>query len=336
MSHQLLNVGVDIGGTNIKFGIIDENGKILLQKKIKTEPDRGSDVIVRSIIQGIDTILEKASLRHVDIRSVGLGVPGTADSNNGAVVYAPNLSWENVEIAKPIQQAINVPVYIVQDTRAAAWAEYLIGAGKGLRGVASVTLGTGLGCGMVFDGRIFYGALNTAGEFGHQIVELDGKLCNCGRRGCLEAYAGGLAILRDTKQRIPEVYELLQKSPSKVGVHDVYQLAQEGNAQARQLTDNVVKYIGIGLVNLINISSVELISLSGGISNAPAELLLDPLRQFIQDRAYVTIADKVRVCRSALGEDAPFIGAALLYRESQVPDFAEASKITAPAKEVDA
>jgi glucokinase len=336
MSHQLLNVGVDIGGTNIKFGIIDENGKILLQKKIKTEPDRGSDVIVRSIIQGIDTILEKASLRHVDIRSVGLGVPGTADSNNGAVVYAPNLSWENVEIAKPIQQAINVPVYIVQDTRAAAWAEYLIGAGKGLRGVASVTLGTGLGCGMVFDGRIFYGALNTAGEFGHQIVELDGKLCNCGRRGCLEAYAGGLAILRDTKQRIPEVYELLQKSPSKVGVHDVYQLAQEGNAQARQLTDNVVKYIGIGLVNLINISSVELISLSGGISNAPAELLLDPLRQFIQDRAYVTIADKVRVCRSALGEDAPLIGAALLYRESQVPDFAEASKITAPAKEVDA
>jgi len=317
MSHQLLNVGVDIGGTNIKFGIIDENGKILLQKKIKTEPDRGSDVIVRSIIQGIDTILEKASLRHVDIRSVGLGVPGTADSNNGAVVYAPNLSWENVEIAKPIQQAINVPVYIVQDTRAAAWAEYLIGAGKGLRGVASVTLGTGLGCGMVFDGRIFYGALNTAGEFGHQIVELDGKLCNCGRRGCLEAYAGGLAILRDTKQRIPEVYELLQKSPSKVGVHDVYQLAQEGNAQARQLTDNVVKYIGIGLVNLINISSVELISLSGGISNAPAELLLDPLRQFIQDRAYVTIADKVRVCRSALGEDAPLIGAALLYRESQ-------------------
>jgi len=332
----MLNVGVDVGGTNIKFGVIGEDGKILLQEKTRTEAGRGSRAIVSSIIQGIDAILHKASLRHQDVNSIGLGVPGTADAKSGVVVYAPNLFWRNVEIVKEIQQVIPLPVFIAQDTRASAWAEYLIGAGKGLRGVASVTLGTGLGCGMVFDGRIFYGALNTAGEFGHQIVELDGKLCNCGRRGCLEAYAGGLAILRDTKQRIPEVYELLQKSPSKVGVHDVYQLAQEGNAQARQLTDNVVKYIGIGLVNLINISSVELISLSGGISNAPAELLLDPLRQFIQDRAYVTIADKVRVCRSALGEDAPLIGAALLYRESQVPDFAEASKITAPAKEVDA
>jgi glucokinase len=315
MNGQMLNVGVDIGGTNIKFGITDENGKILLQEKVRTESDRGSDLVILSIIQGIDTILEKAHLRHVDIKSIGLGVPGTADSSNGVVVYAPNLSWKKVEISKPIQQACNIPVYIVQDTRAAAWAEYLVGAGKGLRSVASVTLGTGIGCGMVFDGRIFHGTLNTAGEFGHQIVEIDGNLCNCGRRGCLEAYAGGLAILRDAKQRIPDIHDLLHKNPSEIGVNDVFQLALEGNIGARQLTNSVVKIIGMGLVNLINISSVELICLSGGISNAPAELLLDPLREFIRERAYVAVADKVRVCSSALGEDAPLIGAALLHRE---------------------
>jgi glucokinase len=271
-------------------------------------------LIVGSIIQGIEEILVEASLRHEDLKSIGLGVPGTVDSKSGVVVYAPNLFWRDVEIVKAIQQAFNVPVYIVQDARAAAWAEYLIGAGKGHRSVASVTLGTGIGCGMVFDGMIFHGALNTAGEFGHQIVELDGNLCNCGRRGCLEAYAGGLAIVRDAKKRIPGIDELLHKKPSTVGVHDVYQLAQEGNAQARQLTDSVVKYIGMGLVNLINICSVELISISGGISNAPSELLLNPLIEFVRNRAYESVAGKVRVYRSALGENAPLIGAGLLYR----------------------
>lgn len=312
----MLNVGVDVGGTNIKFGVIGEDGKILLQDKVKTETGRGSQAIVSSIIQGIEAILRKASLRHQDVNSIGLGVPGTADARTGVVVYAPNLFWRNVEIVKEIRRTIDLPVYIAQDTRASAWAEYLIGAGQGLRGVAGVTLGTGVGCGMVFDGRIFHGAHNTAGEFGHQIVELDGHLCNCGRRGCLETYAGGLAIVRNAEKSVPAFHELLRSNPSQDGVQCVYQLAREGDAQARQLTDRVVKYVGMGLVNLININSVDLIAISGGISNAPSELLLDPLIDFVRNRAYESVAGKVRICRSALGEDAPLIGAALLYRES--------------------
>ncbi|MGA3263045.1 MAG: ROK family protein [Terracidiphilus sp.] len=312
----MLNVGVDVGGTNIKFGVIGEDGKILLQEKTRTEAGRGSRAIVSSIIQGIDAILHKASLRHQDVNSIGLGVPGTADAKSGVVVYAPNLFWRNVEIVKEIQQVIPLPVFIAQDTRASAWAEYLIGAGQGLRGVAGVTLGTGVGCGMVFDGRIFHGALNTAGEFGHQIVELDGHPCNCGRRGCLETYAGGLAIVRDAEKSVPAFQKFLRSNPSQDAVQCVYQLAHEGDAQARQVTDRVVRYVGMGLVNLININSVDLIAISGGISNAPSELLLDPLIEFVRNRAYESVAGKVRICRSALGEDAPLIGAALLYRES--------------------
>lgn len=314
MNGPRFSIGVDIGGTSIKFGIVDENGTILVRRKADTEPDRGSEAIAECIVSSIRGMLQDASLHHDDVTSIGLGVPGTADSATGTVVYAPNLFWRNVPIVAAIQPSFAAPIAIAQDTRAAAWAEYLVGSARGVQNLAAVTLGTGIGCGMVIGGRIFHGGLNTAGEFGHQIVELDGDACNCGRRGCLEAYAGGLAIVRRAKERISQIGKLLGKSESAVTVSDVYELASAGNQEARQITGEVMRYIGIGLVNLINLNSVETICISGGISNAPPALLLDPLVEFVRRRAYQEIADKVQICRSALGEDAPLIGAALLYR----------------------
>lgn len=314
MSHAAFNVGIDIGGTNIKFGIVDESGKILCRKKTPTDPQRGSDAVIASIIEDVNALLHEASLRREELYSIGLGVPGTAHAATGTVVYAPNLFWKNVVIAPAIEDAFHTPVSIAQDTRAAAWAEYLVGNARGAHGIAAVTLGTGIGCGMVLDGKIFHGALNTAGEFGHQIVEMDGAACNCGRCGCLEAHAGGLAIVREAKKRIPSIATLLGKSADCIGVDDVFVLAQNGNLQAGALIDSVVRYIGVGLVNLINLTSVEMICLSGGISNAPESLLLFPLVSFVRARAYQAVAYEVKVCRSALGEDAPLIGAALLHR----------------------
>ena len=315
MTDQVFNVGVDVGGTNIKLGITNENGSILLQDKIKTGVERGSDAIILSIIEGIHALLAKASLPRGHVRSIGVGVPGTVDSEAGIVVYAPNIFWKNVAISSVIQDAFSVPVDIAQDTRAAAWAEYLVGAARDSRGVAAITLGTGVGCGMVIDGKIFHGALNTAGEFGHQIVELNGTPCNCGRRGCLEAYAGGPAIVGQAIRLIPSIDVILQKNNEEIGVDDVYRLAQEGNSPARQLTNRVVTCIGVGFVNLLNLTAVDVICISGGISNAPAELLLDPLVAFVRERAYVGASGKVRICKSPLGEDAPMIGASLLYRQ---------------------
>lgn len=309
MGAQEFSVGVDIGGTNIKFGIVDGAGRIIRQKKTATDPRRGCEAILAGIVQETSVLLSEAGLTAQDVTSIGLGVPGTADS--GTVVYAPNLFWRNVPVAPVIQPVFGVPVAIAQDTRAAAWAEYLVGSARGLRGVAAVTLGTGIGCGLVINGRIFHGALNTAGEFGHQIVEIDGERCNCGGIGCLEAHAGGLAIVREAQKRIPRL-----AGERKITVADVYALAQQGDAEARRLTDSVYRYIGIGLVNLINLTSVEMICLSGGISNAPAELLLDPLTAFVRSRAYEMAAKQVKICRSTLGEDAPLIGAALLHREA--------------------
>jgi glucokinase len=311
MTHGPLNIGVDIGGTNIKLGLIDADGRILHQTRTPTVPQRGSNAIIASIVCALKDLLQQASLRPEDLTSIGIGVPGTADAVTGTVVYAPNIFWRNVPIVSTMQATFSLPIYIAQDTRAAAWAEFLVGTARGLRGIAAVTLGTGIGCGMVLEGHIFHGALNTAGEFGHQIVAIDGEPCNCGRRGCLEAHAGGLAIVRKAKKRIPNIVQLLGKDD--IGVDDVYRLAQQGNPQAQQIADEVVRYVGVGLVNLINLNSLEMICLSGGISNAPAEFLLDPLIAFVRSRAYQAISDKVQIVHSALGEDAPLIGASLLY-----------------------
>lgn len=321
MSNHELNVGIDIGGTNIKFGIVDDKGRILRQKRVPTDPKRGCEVILAAIVREISSLLREAALRAQDLTSIGIGVPGTADSKHGVVVYAPNLFWRNVPIVPAIRPVFGVPISIAQDTRAAAWAEYRVGSARGLRGVAAVTLGTGIGCGMVIDGRVFHGALNTAGEFGHQIVELDGEPCNCGRHGCLEAHAGGLAIVRTAEKEIPRLHELLD-GKREIDVADVYRLAEAGNGPARRLTDRVVRYIGVGLVNLIDLTGVERICLSGGISNAPADLLLDPLIAFVRSRAYEMAAKQVRICPSRLGEDAPLIGAALLHHEGEQPAMA--------------
>jgi len=307
MSLATRNIGVDIGGTNIKLGIVDSTGRILHQRRIPTSPDRGSEAILAAIVDEIAALLASANLRRGDLTSIGVGVPGTADIATGTVVFAPNIFWKDVPVAPALQSALALPVYVTQDTRAAAWAEVRVGTAQGLDSIAAVTLGTGIGCGLILDGRIFHGALNTAGEFGHQIVNLDGEPCNCGRHGCLEAHAGGLAIVREARRRIPE----LAAQPT-VAVDDVYRLAQQGHPEARRIADEVVRAIGVGLVNLVNLTSLQMVCLSGGISNAPRDLLLDPLIHFVRTRAYQGVSAKVQIVRSVLGEDASLIGASLL------------------------
>jgi glucokinase len=322
MTEAILSVGVDVGGTNIKFGLVDETGSVLFRTRTATNVSGGSEAIISDVAEGIRALLQETAVPVECLRSIGIGIPGTTDSNAGVVTFAANLFWKDIEIVKAVRKFFGAPIFAAQDTRAAAWAEHLVGAGRGLHSLAAVTLGTGIGCGMVFDGRIFHGALNSAGEIGHQIVEVDGIPCNCGRHGCLEAYAAGPAILREAVATIPGIGDLLHKAPSSLEVQDIYSLAQEGNQAAHRITEKVVRYIGIGLVNLININSLELITLSGGISNAPRELLLDPLVEFVRNRVYQCISTKVCICRSPLGEDAPLIGAALLFKEQGLRGFA--------------
>jgi glucokinase len=310
------SIGIDLGGTNIKFCISDERGAIRSQHRIRTPTESGCDGVVASIVENIPTLLARAGLSLPAINSIGIGVPGTVDARAGIIVFAPNIFAVNVPIVDAIQRRYDLPIYLAQDTHAAAWGEYKVGAGKGCASIASVTLGTGIGCGMVIDGEIYHGALNnTVGEIGHLIVDLEGSECNCGNRGCLETIAGGLAIVRAARDSISGLGDLIGKSADSVSVEDVFELSGRGHPAARRITEDVVKYVGIGLVSLVNIMGPELVSMSGGICNAPDELLFAPLVQFVRTRAYPTIAERLKICRSPLGGDAPLIGVALLHQQ---------------------
>ena len=299
-----LNIGVDVGGTTIHTGIVANDGQIIKKNTAKTIVGQGSEIIIDTIIDNINVLLETMNLQADSIGSIGIGFPGTVESSNGIVVFAPNIFFENVDVRTKIARSFNCPVYLGQDSRAAAWAEYCVGAGINCNNLAAVTIGTGIGCGLIIDGKIFHGGFNTAGEFGHQLIAPGGYPCNCGRKGCLETFSGGLAILREGKK--------LDKHLNVQTVKDVYDLAAQGHEGALNITNMVALNLGIGMVNLINLTSLEMITISGGISNAPDSLLFDPLRKFVEEHAYSAIAKKVKIEHSLLGDDAGLIGAALL------------------------
>ena len=206
--------------------------------------------MIQAIIESMDQLLENEGVDITSIASVGIGVPGTVNSDTGVVLFAPSIFWENVNVRIPLEDHFKIPVYVAQDTRAAAWGEYLYGLGKGHQTIACVTLGTGIGAGLIVNGKIFHGGLNTAGEFGRQAVKVGGNLCNCGRRGCLEAHAGGLAIAKRAKELFPEAI-------TDITVESVFNMADEGNEKAQSIINDVVHYTGVGLVNMINIISPE-------------------------------------------------------------------------------
>ena len=299
-----INVGVDVGGTTIHTGVVTDDGQIIKKITAKTIVDQGSEIIIDTIIDNINALLGEMSLAADTIGSIGIGFPGTVESSKGIVVFAPNIFFENVDVRSKIAKSFNCPVYLGQDSRAAAWAEYCVGAGVNCNNLAAITIGTGIGCGLIIEGKIFHGGYNTAGEFGHQLISPNGYPCNCGRNGCLETFSGGLAILREGKK--------LDKGLQVQNVKDVYDLALQGHLGALDITDMVVVNLGIGMVNLINLMSLEMITISGGISNAPDSLLFDPLRKFVEEHAYSAVAKRVKIEHSPLGDNAGLIGAALL------------------------
>lgn len=295
-------IGVDVGGTTINIGLIRHDGLVMAKETLKTPSSpNNSELIISCIIDGIRFFLQKLELSIGQIQSIGLGFPGTVDSKNGIVVFAPNIFFYNVDVKSRMKVAFDCPIYLGQDSRAAAWAEYCVGKGRNCNNIAAITIGTGIGCGLILNGILFHGYFNTAGEFGHQLIDVDGPSCNCGRKGCLETYCAGLAIVREGNKIKPGIT-----------VKEVYDLAKAGDKRAIAITNQVVKNLGIGMVNLINLLSLEMITISGGISNAPDELLLNPLREFVKEHAYKFVSDKVKIVKSSFGDDAPLIGAALL------------------------
>jgi glucokinase len=317
MSSHRRYVGIDVGGTKTNIAIIDENGQIVCSKKVYTQ-DVGEDSIsvVRKIIEFTMSMISEFGAEDA-VESIGIGVPGTVERKDGTVLLAPNLGWKDVPVGKLFSEVFKQPIYVGQDTEAAALGEFLYGAGKGMKDIMCITIGTGVGCGLVIDGRLHKGKYFTAGEFGHTLVERNGLECNCGKKGCLEAYASGTAILKRYKTEIEKggcSSLTSRKTLQEVRTEDIFQEAKKGDKLALGLIKDAIDYLSMGITNSINLLCPEAVILSGGIGTEK-ELFIRPLIEQTYSRVYGILVDKVKITTAELGEYAPLVGAAMLFKD---------------------
>jgi glucokinase len=309
-------IGVDIGGTNIKIAIVDLKGHIVYSNSVPTRAEMGYEYTVENIKTTIKECLKESRNSIESVIGIGFGLPGQIDSEKGIVKLLPNIpGWVNVPLASIIEKEFNVPVKIDNDVRVATLGELNFGAGKGCKNLVCITVGTGVGSGIVVNGQLVRGASMAAGEIGHLIVERNGgELCGCGNTGCLEAYASGPSIVKMAYEYImggksTKYKELAVNGP--ITPYMVYEAAKQGDAVSKRIFLIVGEYLGIALASVVNLLNPEKIIIGGGVGQA-GDLLFDAIRETIKKRALGVSADAVEIVPADLGENAGVIGASLL------------------------
>lgn len=321
----MYDIGIDVGGTNIAAGIVDENMRIVARKGVKTDRTADTKQLVEAMAALAEALPLESGISPEEVESVGVGVPGTANLDTGCMEYANNLPGCSGDLCGALQEKLGRSVWFDNDANAAAWGEYLAcrAAGRGLpESFLMVTLGTGVGGGIILDGKIWRGVNFAAGELGHMTICRDGAACSCGRRGCLEAYACAGALIGQARRRMEQqrrrkereslMWKLCGGDASRLGGRMVCEAVRAGDQTAQAVMQEYVGYLGEGLVNLINIFQPAVICIGGGVGNSP-DVLLPPLREYVKDRVYSRDSEKNTLLQPAvLGNDAGIIGAALL------------------------
>lgn len=309
-------IGIDVGGTNVKLALVDDNGNVLHSDSVPTYAKMGYEYTVNNIIQAIKSLMEKSGCGAGDVEGIGFDFPGQIDYKNGIVRLAPNIpGWVDVPIAKMIEDEFGIKTRIDNDVRCATLGEMKFGAGKGCENFVCITVGTGIGSGLVVNGQIVRGASNAAGELGHIKLQMnDGPICGCGDRGCLEAYASGPSIVAMAQEYIKggkstRYRELAQDG--EITPYLVAKAAQEGDPVAKRIFQIVGSYIGIGLTSVINLLNPEKVIIGGGVADA-GDILFDPIKKTIKDRAMAVAGSAVEIVPAQLGNSAGVIGASLL------------------------
>lgn len=302
-----LYIGIDVGGTAIKGVIIDENGSLFGESSV---PTAGGKQIVNGIVALCNRL---KGLSNAEIKGIGIGCAGVINSAEGKVVLAKNLSLEDFPIVELLQKEINAPIKITNDANAAALGEAKFGAGKNYKNSILVTLGTGVGGGIVIDNKLFEGNKSAGAEIGHMVIKHGGEMCSCGRRGCFEAYSSATALKKQTKEAMQKnLSSAMWKSytPQTVTGKTAFEYADSDSA-AREVVKNYVEYLACGLINLANVFRPEVIMLGGGISNEK-ERLTAPLQKIINKETFAANYAPVKVTVAALGSNAGAFGAAAL------------------------
>ncbi|MCH5325291.1 MAG: ROK family protein [Eubacterium sp.] len=311
-------LGIDIGGTNVKAGVVDENAKLLAHSSVKTESAGGYQSSLENIFKAADTALELSGIDIDKIKSIGVGCPGTMDAAAGVVVYSNNLHWDNVPLGKDIAAKYDKKVYLENDANAAAYGEYIAGAAKGAKNAVVLTLGTGVGAGIIVDGKIYSGSNFAGGEIGHTVIEIDGWECTCGRKGCFEAYASATGLIRMTAEMIKErpktrLKELAELG-GKISARTAFNAAKLGDDDGTEVVKKYIKYLACGIANTINIFQPDVLCIGGGVCNE-GDNLLNPLKKEIAKQIYTKNSEKnTEIVMCALANEAGMIGSAMLGR----------------------
>lgn len=327
------SIGVDLGGTNIVCAMVNYQGKIVNRLKVPTLAERGKEATINRIVEVIhENITQSINIALNDIIGIGIGAPGPLDIKKGIINFAPNLpGWRDVCLKKILEDEFNKQVILENDANAAAWGEKCFGAGLGVDNLVCFTLGTGIGGGIIIDGKIYHGHNCGAGELGHMTVNKDGPRCNCGNYGCLEAYSSATGIKNRIKNRIKEGIksEFLNFDNDgelfeSLRLKSIFEAARKGDRLTSDIVEEAIAYLGIAIANIANILNPEMVVLVGGITNEGSKLLI-PLRKEAKKRAFYSNYKSLRIVIGKLAGNAGVLGAAALL---WVPNNCCPDKIT--------
>jgi glucokinase len=310
-----LILGVDLGGTKILTAVVNSQGKMLSRDHSITPAQKGHKAVIQSILESVHRALGQADVVISELTAIGVGAPGLLNPETGILFTSPNLpGWRDVPLRDIMQERLGKKTFLINDANAAALGEFYFGAARGVRNFIYITLSTGIGGGIVIDGKIYSGAIGAAGEVGHMTIDDDGPICNCGNRGCWEMLASGTALAREARHRIEEgvrtsILEYADGDVEKVTAQVIQSAAEQGDSLAKELIARTGYYVGVGLANLINIFNPELIVIGGGLSNI-GDMLFEPAFKVAGERAYKEAFQAVRFASAELGRNSGVLGAA--------------------------
>ena len=318
MTHSSINpvaIGIDLGGTAIKGGLVAADGTILDKNQIATEADGGPDHVLERIAGRIEFFKSQAAARNIPVARVGIGAPVILSHKTGTIIAPPNLpGWRNVPIVARLTSAIGLPVNLENDANNAAFAEFICGAGRGCQNMVLLTIGTGIGGGVIIDGRLFRGAFENGGELGHTIVHAGGRLCGCGQRGCLEANASASSMTQRAIKLLEagrvSTLAVEWKSTGLIDGRHIAAAAVAGDALALEVWKETCRYLAIGCINIQHAFNPQRVVFAGGISETGA-FLLDGITAAYRAEASRLLGDPPEMRLAELGNDAGFVGAAL-------------------------
>jgi len=315
------SIGVDLGGTNIVSATVNYQGKIVNRLKVPTLAERGKEATIKRIIETIHKNIVQSAIALDDIIGIGIGAPGPLNIKKGIINFAPNLpGWRDVLLRKILEDEFNMKVVLENDANAAAWGERCFGVGRGVDNLVCFTLGTGIGGGIIIDGKIYHGNNYGAAELGHMTVNKDGPRCNCGNYGCLEAYSSATGIKNRIRNRIKEGikskflnFDNDDELFESLRLKSIFETARKGDRLTSGIVEEAILYLGIAIANIANILNPEMVVLVGGITNEGDKLLI-PLREEVKKRAFYSNYKSLKIVIGKLGGNAGVLGAAALLR----------------------